>query len=562
MIPHHSNAVDDIKALLCHESSYLSVRKINVNQSSSQHIYYRSKVLGWVKGIAGYFLCDPQIVMITMDYIDRYSLHLYLNENFCFLTYQLVSMSSLYLALIFHEGDNFFDKDGTIQPKSIVSLARYAELSSGSFTPNDIASMGQSILHTLKRKMQPVTSITFVNSLLQLIRPIALGNNTNSNVAKSVPTIMDYPAYQKLVLGRYLLHELAFAFTQVVTLLPESTPYFHFVASSGSCRLNRDTFAPSTVAYASIILSMEALTHDALPVVLRNQFLEKCLHLNSDLNPDRTDIQELKRLIQKHFQPERFTTLSTSTKNIAIQHCGILEPTFFKDIAVFHTDFSPDGDIRLNNKTIGFEGNAYNTISSDTRNDKHIPRAVIVNLESTMCDSIRTEQHLGLTRPEYVINGKEDAANSNVHAHYAIGEDIIDNVIKQVCKMSDDSGAFQDFLIFHSTKGDTSSSSGSQFLERLAAYFNRKTEMSCTITPSPQVSTIVVESYNVALSIHSLLKYSDPNFKLNTEELYKVCRTSLDSKPLSYVQLNKLIADVISSLTTSLRFYGSFNGYY
>merc|ERR1712174_111434 len=78
-------------------------------------------------------------------------------------------------------------------------------------------------------------------------------------------------------------------------------------------------------------------------------------------------------------------------------------------------------------------------------------------------------------------------------------------------------------------------------------------------TPSPQVSTAVVEPYNAVLSTHSLLEYSDLTFNLDNEALYNVCRTSLDIERPSYLNLNRLIAQVVSSLTASLRFDGALN---
>merc|ERR1739846_175017 len=129
----------------------------------------------------------------------------------------------------------------------------------------------------------------------------------------------------------------------------------------------------------------------------------------------------------------------------------------------------------------------------------------------------------------------------------------------KIRKMSDNCAALQGFLIFHSTGGGTGSGLGSLLLERLAVDFSRKTKMSFTITPSPQVSTAVVEPYNAVLSTHSLLEYSDLTFNLDNEALYNVCRTSLDIERPSYTNLNRLIAQVVSSLTASLRFDGSLN---
>jgi tubulin alpha len=46
---------------------------------------------------------------------------------------------------------------------------------------------------------------------------------------------------------------------------------------------------------------------------------------------------------------------------------------------------------------------------------------------------------------------------------------------------------------------------------------------------------------------------------LDNEAIYDICRHHLDVKKPSYKNLNRLVAQVISSLTDSLRFDGSLN---
>ena len=219
---------------------------------------------------------------------------------------------------------------------------------------------------------------------------------------------------------------------------------------------------------------------------------------------------------------------------------------------------SPDGTMP-GDKSVGVENSSYNTFFGETQAGKHVPRAVMVDLEPTVCDSIRTGEYRDLYHPESIINGKEDAANNYARGHYTIGKDIIDTVLDKVRKVADNCTALQGFLIFHSTGGGTGSGLGSLLLERLAVDYSRKTKMSFTITPSPEVSTAVVEPYNAVLSTHSLLEYSDLTFNLDNEALYEVCSKTLDIERPSYTNLNRLIAQVVSSLTASLRFDGSLN---
>jgi len=96
-------------------------------------------------------------------------------------------------------------------------------------------------------------------------------------------------------------------------------------------------------------------------------------------------------------------------------------------------------------------------------------------------------------------------------------------------------------------------------LERLSADYGKKSKLGFTVYPSPQVSTAVVEPYNSVLSTHSLLEHTDIAVMLDNEAIYDICRRSLDIGKPSYTNLNRLIAQVISSLTASLRFDGALN---
>merc|ERR1712087_934994 len=54
-------------------------------------------------------------------------------------------------------------------------------------------------------------------------------------------------------------------------------------------------------------------------------------------------------------------------------------------------------------------------------------------------------------------------------------------------------------------------------------------------------------------------EHTDVAVMLDNEAIYDICRRSLDIERPTYVNLNRLIAQVISSLTASLRFDGALN---
>eukprot|EP00752_Nemacystus_decipiens_P005915 g5346.t1 len=244
--------------------------------------------------------------------------------------------------------------------------------------------------------------------------------------------------------------------------------------------------------------------------------------------------------------------------SIHIGQAGIQTGNACWELYCLEHGIQPDGQMP-SDKTIGGGDDAFNTFFSETGAGKHVPRAVLVDLEPTVCDEVRTGTYRQLYHPEQIISGKEDAANNYARGHYTIGKEIVDLVLDRIRKLADNCTGLQGFLVFHATGGGTGSGLGSLLLERLSVDYGRKSKLSFAITPAPQVATAVVEPYNSVLSTHALLEHTDCTFCLDNEALYDVCRRNLDIERPTYTNLNRLVAQVISSLTASLRFDGALN---
>ncbi len=75
----------------------------------------------------------------------------------------------------------------------------------------------------------------------------------------------------------------------------------------------------------------------------------------------------------------------------------------------------------------------------------------------------------------------------------------------------------------------------------------------------PQISSAVVEPYNSILTTHTTLEHSDCAFMVDNEAIYDICKRNLNVEFPTYSNLNRLIAQVVSSITASLRFDGALN---
>ena len=124
---------------------------------------------------------------------------------------------------------------------------------------------------------------------------------------------------------------------------------------------------------------------------------------------------------------------------------------------------------------------------------------------------------------------------------------------------ADQCTGLQGFLIFHSFGGGTGSGFTSLLMERLSVDYGKKSKLEFSIYPAPQVSTAVVEPYNSILTTHTTLEHSDCAFMVDNEAIYDICRRNLDIERPTYTNLNRLIGQIVSSITASLRFDGALN---
>ncbi|KAG0253520.1 Tubulin alpha-3C/D chain [Actinomortierella ambigua] len=196
---------------------------------------------------------------------------------------------------------------------------------------------------------------------------------------------------------------------------------------------------------------------------------------------------------------------------------------------------------------------------SETSGGKVVPRTLFVDLEETVVDEVRRGTYRDLYHPEMLVTGREDAANNYARGHYTIGKEQVESVAEKVRRLADNCSGLQGFILYHSFGGGTGAGFGALLLERLALDYGKKTKLEVAVYPAPQVATSVVEPYNSVLTTHATLEHADCSFMVDNEAIYDICRKNLGVGRPTYSNLNRLIAQAVSSITLSLRFGGSLN---
>jgi len=201
----------------------------------------------------------------------------------------------------------------------------------------------------------------------------------------------------------------------------------------------------------------------------------------------------------------------------------------------------------------------FTTFYEETGAGQFVPRNITVDLEPTVVDDVRTGEYAQMFHPEYLLNGKEDAANNFARGHYTVGKEILDQVNDRLRKLVDNSNNVQGFIVEHAVGGGTGSGLGALILERIAVDYKKKSKIGFEIYPSPKISTCIVEPFNAMLTTHWLLDHTEVSIVLDNEAIYAISQRQLGIERPSYADLNILISKVISSMTASLRFDGELN---
>ena len=106
----------------------------------------------------------------------------------------------------------------------------------------------------------------------------------------------------------------------------------------------------------------------------------------------------------------------------------------------------------------------------------------MVDLEPNVIDDVKNSEYSKIFHPEFLLAGKEDAANNFARGHYTVGKEMIDKVNDRLRKLVDNCDNVQGFVINHSVGGGTGSGLGALILERIAVDYRKKSKVSIYCT--------------------------------------------------------------------------------
>lgn len=284
-------AMDQLLAMLAVERSYhvphIPCRGSPEDTDRLPYGEWRRKICQWSFKVIDHFRLDREVVSCALNIFDRYlaakPMSLSFGDscpcpscqrNIDSRSFQLTAMTALYLAMKVYSDNS----DEAVSPYRRLRLTSFVELSRGQFCAEDITTMEAAMLKQLEWKVHPPTPMTAVSYLLRLMPP---------------HTCVPYGSRKSYDLVLHVLHELARYLTELSVCL------------GSVCSIH----SASEVAYASILVSIDLLTHSALPHDVRDTFNETVVARSSTsggtiLAPNDESIRVLQEQLRNSFWPE------------------------------------------------------------------------------------------------------------------------------------------------------------------------------------------------------------------------------------------------------------------
>lgn len=194
--------------------------------------------------------------------------------------------------------------------------------------------------------------------------------------------------------------------------------------------------------------------------------------------------------------------------------------------------------------------------------DEHyIPRAVLLDLEPRVIDTIMSSPYANLYNPENVFTSKHGGgAGNNWASGYSQAERLHEEIFDIIDREADGSDSLEGFVICHSIAGGTGSGMGSYMLEKLNDRFPKKLIQTYSVFPQQEdISDVVVQPYNSILTLKRLTQNADCVVVLDNTALNRIASDRLHIPNPTFSQVNQLVSTIMSTSTTTLRYPGYMN---
>eukprot|EP00484_Ammonia_sp_Unknown_P031068 CAMPEP_0197030650 /NCGR_PEP_ID=MMETSP1384-20130603/9839_1 /TAXON_ID=29189 /ORGANISM="Ammonia sp." /LENGTH=488 /DNA_ID=CAMNT_0042460037 /DNA_START=251 /DNA_END=1717 /DNA_ORIENTATION=- len=195
--------------------------------------------------------------------------------------------------------------------------------------------------------------------------------------------------------------------------------------------------------------------------------------------------------------------------------------------------------------------------------DQHyIPRALLIDLEPRVINTLRESQFKNLWNPENIyVDPSGGGAGNNWAQGYTLAVNKYELIMDMIDREADNSDSLEGFVLTHSIAGGTGSGFGSYLLEQLTDRYPKKIVQTYSVFPNDaDKSDVVVHPYNSVLTLKRLILNSDSTVVIDNTSLHRIADERLQlNNAISFSETNAIISNVMAASTTTLRYPGYMN---
>lgn len=205
-----------------------------------------------------------------------------------------------------------------------------------------------------------------------------------------------------------------------------------------------------------------------------------------------------------------------------------------------------------------------NVFYEESSDEVYVPRAVLVDLDSVTLnwtgeDGGGRPCGKDAFRPENLVGGS-GGTGRNWARGYNAADGLPGRVLEAIRSEAERCDRLQGVQVVHSLGGGTGSGMGARIVDDARTELPNRTVSTVSVLPSPAVSEGVaaVEPYNAALCLSRLIGSGGGGritYLADNQTLYDAC-AGITRSP-EYADLNHLVSQTMSGVTTGLRFSGA-----
>ncbi|KAJ5069193.1 tubulin beta chain-related [Anaeramoeba ignava] len=245
-------------------------------------------------------------------------------------------------------------------------------------------------------------------------------------------------------------------------------------------------------------------------------------------------------------------------KEIIVLHIG---STGRKIGELFWQEICEDHGINPNSEIEENDGNSkpniyFNEIS---QNNHYVPRAIFLDLDQVSVNDLTETNMRKIWNPNGFVCSISGAGNNFAKGYCTEGPEILENSMEVIRKEVEKCESFQGFQIFHSVGGGTGSGFGSLLLNELKQEYCNNIIFNFTSWIDWSIGDVVVEPYNVTLSLPYLIQNSDGVLFFENRKILEIAYKINKRYDSTRKELNRYISSFACNFTSSFRFSGETN---